>query len=53
MDQTEEPKEPLLQFFSFDHLPPHLAGVSGEFYGLACTTIAHTSADVLERLKLL
>ncbi len=35
-----EPTEPLLQFFSFAHLPQHLQGVSGEFYGLACTTIA-------------
>jgi hypothetical protein len=36
----EQPVEPMLQFFAFDHLPPHLAGVSGDFYALACTTIA-------------
>lgn len=30
-----EPTEPLLQFFSFAHLPPHLAKVSGEFHNLA------------------
>lgn len=32
--------EPIFKFFKFDHLPPHLQSVSGEFYGLACKMIA-------------
>ena len=31
--------DPLLQFFKFDHLPPHLAAVSGDFYALACNLV--------------
>lgn len=30
-----EPEEPLLQFFSYAHLPPELQEVSGPFYRLA------------------
>lgn len=28
--------EHIMQFFAFDHLPPHLQSVSSEFYDLAC-----------------
>lgn len=28
-------KEPILQFFAFDHLPPHLKVVSSQFAGVA------------------
>lgn len=31
----EEDKEFLLQFFAFEHLPPHLQNVSAAFYSLA------------------
>ena len=27
--------EPILQFFSYDHLPPHLAAISQQFHALA------------------
>jgi hypothetical protein len=30
----------MLKWFDFSHLPVHLQGVSGEFYGLACTLCA-------------
>jgi hypothetical protein len=29
------PDEPILQFFAYGHLPPHLAEISGEFSALA------------------
>lgn len=32
--------EPMLQFFAFDHLPPDLAAVSGEFCKLAYGLVA-------------
>lgn len=28
-------EDPMLQFFAYDHLPPHLQVVSVEFYNLA------------------
>jgi hypothetical protein len=34
-----EPHEPILQFFSFDHLPPHLADVSRPFGELAALLV--------------
>jgi hypothetical protein len=34
------PEEPLLKYFSFKHLPPHLATVSSRFYDLALTLVA-------------
>jgi hypothetical protein len=40
MVATKEPVEPIMQYFEFDHLPPHLAAVSGDFYALACTLVA-------------
>lgn len=43
-EQTTEPKKDLqdrmLQFFGFDHLPPHLAAVSGSFCQLAYEIVA-------------
>jgi hypothetical protein len=32
---------PILKYFEFAHLPPHLAPVSGDVYGLACTMDAN------------
>jgi hypothetical protein len=32
---TKSEDEPMLQFFAFDHLPPHLAAISGSFCQLA------------------
>lgn len=32
---TNEPREPLLQFFAYAHLPPHLQKVSEQFAILA------------------
>jgi hypothetical protein len=37
-------QEPLLQFFEYAHLPPHLAQISEEFYKLA-----HWIAEALPR----
>lgn len=38
MDQTEKKTgNPIMKFFEFAHLPPHLQGVSGDVYGLACS----------------
>lgn len=37
---TNDIPEPMLQFFNFDHLPPHLQAVSGDFYALAATIVA-------------
>lgn len=31
----EDVKEPILQFFAFEHLPEHLRKVSGPFWALA------------------
>jgi hypothetical protein len=28
---------PIMKFFEFAHLPPHLAGVSGDVFALACS----------------
>lgn len=28
---------PIMKYFEFAHLPPHLQAVSGEAYGLACS----------------
>jgi hypothetical protein len=33
--EREVEEEPLLQFFSWDHLPPHLQEVSKHFMGIA------------------
>lgn len=35
-----EPKESMLQFFNFDHLPPHLQAVSGKFCDMAYSLVA-------------
>ena len=35
-----ESLEPILQFFAYDHLPPHLAVISKEFGVLAHTVVA-------------
>ena len=35
MDTTTLPTEHILQFFKYDHLPPHLAAVSKPFADLA------------------
>ena len=37
---TQPVEEPILQFFAFDHLPPHLAAVSGQFCDLAYSIVA-------------
>jgi hypothetical protein len=34
-----ETSEPILQFFAYDHLPPHLAAISKEFGVLAQTIV--------------
>ena len=39
-----EPTEYLLQFFSYQHLPPHLQAISSPFCGLA-----HQIVDTLPR----
>ncbi len=31
--------EPMMQFFEFEHLPPHLKEVSAQFYNLASIII--------------
>ena len=28
---------PIMKYFNFGHLPPHLQGVSGDVYALACS----------------
>ena len=28
---------PIMKYFEFAHLPPHLQAVSGDVYGLACS----------------
>lgn len=33
--EVAQPSEPLMQFFGFAHLPPHLQGVSAQFAALA------------------
>lgn len=33
--------EPILQFFDFDHLPPHLKQVSAHFHELAYQIVQH------------
>ncbi len=33
--------DPLIQFFSYEHLPPHLQGVSKPFYDLAHHIVTH------------
>lgn len=38
--RESEAKEPMLQFFAFAHLPPHLAAVSGDFCNLAHGIVA-------------
>lgn len=35
-----EPTEPILQFFSYEHLPPHLQAVSRPFCDLARLIVA-------------
>lgn len=35
-----DPTDKMLQFFKFDHLPPHLAAVSGSFCQLAHEIVA-------------
>lgn len=34
-DSARQMREPLLQFFSYDHLPDHLQKVSRQFHALA------------------
>jgi hypothetical protein len=36
-DDTQQ--EPILKFFKFDHLPPHLQVVSSRFWDLACQIV--------------
>lgn len=36
---NEKPTDPMLQFFSFAHLPVHLAGVSKSFHDLAVSIV--------------
>lgn len=33
--------EPILRYFAFDHLPPHLRDVSKPFYDLAHAIVEH------------
>jgi hypothetical protein len=45
MSQTQptakpQSPEPILQFFSYTHLPPHLQAVSMAFHGLAQSIVA-------------
>lgn len=35
-----EEKEPMLQFFEFEHLPEHLKVVSSRFWDVACSLVA-------------
>lgn len=37
---NEIANEPILQFFQFDHLPPHLQEVSARFWDVACAVVA-------------
>lgn len=39
MPPPEQQPEPIMQFFAFAHLPPHLAAVSEPFCTLAIKTI--------------
>jgi hypothetical protein len=34
------PAEEMLEFFKFDHLPPHLLAVSAQSWDLACKMVA-------------
>lgn len=40
MNSNEIANEPILQFFQFDHLPPHLQEVSARFWDVACAVVA-------------
>ncbi len=40
VDKVREEDEPMLRFFGFEHLPPHLKVVSCKFYELACDIVA-------------
>ncbi|MDD9910171.1 MAG: hypothetical protein OXR62_10815 [Ahrensia sp.] len=42
MKDDDTPLEPILRFFAFEHLPPHLKAVSAPFSALA--------ADIVETL---
>jgi hypothetical protein len=42
--QMPEDIEPILQFFAYDHLPPHLAAISQQF-----SLLAQAVVDVLPR----
>lgn len=37
-EATQEDR--MMKWFEFGHLPEHLQGVSGDFYGLACSICA-------------
>lgn len=39
-DAPKVPRDPLLQFFEFAHLPEHLAVVSSRFWDVACAIVA-------------
>lgn len=39
-NSNEIANEPILQFFQFDHLPPHLQEVSARFWDVACAVVA-------------
>lgn len=42
LDQKVQKHEPMLQFFEFAHLPPHLQTVSVKFYETAQSLVALT-----------
>jgi len=37
--QSDAPSEPLLQFFEYEHLPPHLQEISKQFGDLALQVV--------------
>lgn len=40
-DENAKPEEPIMQFFKFDHLPPHLQSVSSVFWDAACQVVGN------------
>lgn len=37
---AEVPKERMMKWFEFAHLPPHLQAVSSKFFDVACSLVA-------------
>ena len=47
-----EPTEHILQFFAYEHLPPHLAAVSKPFCDLARAMVSKPFADLAHAIVL-